>query len=221
MGQLVNWQSIDTVLLDMDGTILDLAFDNYFWLEFLPQKYAEKNQLSLEESKLFLANSYGAIEGKLQWYCLDFWSERLQLDIAALKYSIKEKVAFRPGAIEFLEFLLEQKKHVYLVTNAHPKSLEIKLLNVSFHQYFKDLSSSHSFGYPKEEQSYWLLLQKKYQFDLKRTLFVDDSVKILKSAEQFGIKHLLGIAQPDMGKGIIDTAPFDSISDFKKIIYND
>jgi len=157
----VDWNTIDTVLLDMDGTILDLGFDNFFWLEYLPQVYADKNTLSLAQSKQFLAQSYAALEGKLQWYCLDFWSERLQLDIPKLKYSVRERVAFRPGAVEFLKFLVKQKKTVYLITNAHPKSLEIKLLTTNFKQYFCELSSSHELGYPKEEQQYWKLLRKK------------------------------------------------------------
>ncbi|MET1256722.1 GMP/IMP nucleotidase [Aliikangiella maris] len=218
MSLTINWSDIDTVLLDMDGTILDLAFDNFFWLDYLPQVYAEKNQISLEESKRFLADSYGAIEGKLQWYCLDFWSERLNLDIVALKYKVKDKVAFRPGAVAFLEYLCSLQKKIYLVTNAHPKSLEIKLLNAKFHQYFDDLCSSHELGYPKEEQLFWQLVQDKYQFNSARTLFVDDSVRILKSAQEFGIGKVLGIAQPDSRREIIETSPFDAIVDFEQLI---
>ena len=41
---MIDWNAINTVLLDMDGTILDLHFDNYFWKEYVPQKYAEKTQ---------------------------------------------------------------------------------------------------------------------------------------------------------------------------------
>ena len=40
------WSDIDTVLLDMDGTLLDLHFDNHFWLEHLPQRYAELHGVS-------------------------------------------------------------------------------------------------------------------------------------------------------------------------------
>lgn len=220
MEKIFNWQAVDTVLLDMDGTILDLGFDNFFWLEYLPEVYAEKNNLSLEQSRKFLADSYGAIEGKLQWYCLDFWSERLQLDIPQLKRSVKERVAFRPGALDFLKFLVAQKKRVYLVTNAHPKSLEIKLLMTNFHEYFCDLNSSHEFGFPKEEQQYWRCLQDKYQFDPKRSLFIDDSVKILKSAQDFGIGYQFGISKPDLGKPCIDCAPFPAIDDFNEFMRN-
>jgi len=215
---IINWNNIDTVLLDMDGTILDLSFDNFFWLEYLPQVYAKNNSLSLKQSKKFLADSYGTIEGKLQWYCLDFWSERLSLDIAELKKGVGDRVAFRPHAIKFLEFLVQQNKDVYLVTNAHRKSLEVKMLNVKFHHYFNDLSCSHDFGYPKEEQEYWRLLQGKYRFNKERTLFVDDSLAILKSAQDFGIEYCLGITQPDMKRDKIDCSPFEAIDDFEQFI---
>ena len=212
------WDDIDTVLLDMDGTILDLAFDNYFWLEYMPKIYGEKNNLSLEECKKLLSESYGQYQGTLEWYCLDFWSKKLDIDIPALKLTLKEKVKFRPGAIEFLESLESMKKAVYLVTNAHPKTLEIKLLNVKFHRYFNALTSSHDFGYPKEEQAYWHALQDKIPFDPERTLFVDDSVKILKSAQEYGIKHIFGIAKPDSTRPEVDSSPFPAIYDFTWVI---
>lgn len=215
------WQEIDTVLLDMDGTILDLAFDNFFWREYLPQIYAQKNNLDIEQSRQFLADSYQKIEGKLQWYCLDFWSERLSLDIAQLKYQVRDRVSFRPQAIDFLEFLKSQNKTVYLVTNAHPKSLEIKLLTAQFNHYFNDLNSSHEFSFPKEDQAYWLALHQKYQFNPDKTLFIDDSNKILKAAQKFGIKELMGIAQPDLSQGIIDSSPFKAINQFSELIINE
>ena len=27
----IDWTQLDTILLDMDGTLLDLEFDNHFW----------------------------------------------------------------------------------------------------------------------------------------------------------------------------------------------
>lgn len=218
MDPEIDWPAIDTVLLDMDGTILDLAFDNFFWLEYMPQVYAERNNLSLQQSKDFLSKSYAEIEGSLQWYCLDFWSEKLNLDIAALKLTVKDRVAFRPGAIKFLDFLNQQNKQIYLVTNAHRKTLEIKLLDNDFHQYFVELSSSHDFGFPKEEQEYWRRLQQQFKFDPKKTMFVDDSVRILHAARKFGIAHVYGIGQPDSTKPVAGSAPFETIYDFGKVI---
>lgn len=215
---VIDWPNIDTVLLDMDGTILDLSFDNYFWLEHMPKVYADSNGLSVEESKNFLAESYGSHKGTLEWYCLDFWSEKLGFDIPAMKLQLKEKVAFRPGAVEFLAFLAKSEKKVYLATNAHPKTLEIKLLATEFSQYFDALTSSHEFGFPKEDQKYWHALKEKFPFDPSRTLFVDDSVAILESARKFGIKHVYGIARPDLSRPEIVSDPFPAIHNFLKVI---
>jgi putative hydrolase of the HAD superfamily len=41
---------IDTVLLDMDGTILDLKFDSHFWRELVPTKYAAANALTVVDA---------------------------------------------------------------------------------------------------------------------------------------------------------------------------
>lgn len=214
----LNWQDIDTVLLDMDGTILDLSFDNFFWLDYLPTIYAKKNQLSLAQSKQFLAESYGKIEGTLNWYCLDYWSEQLQLDILALKHQVSERIAFRPQAIEFLTFLNTQNKRVIMVTNAHPKSLEIKQLSKKFHHFFAHLNSSHEFGVPKEFQEYWQKLHAKYHIVPERTLFIDDNLRILHSANDYGIKFVLGVAQPDSQRDQVDCHPFYAINNFSDII---
>lgn len=215
---MINWQVIDTVLLDMDGTILDLAFDNFFWLEHLPEKYAEKHNISLAEAKKYLADNYAALTGKLQWYCLDHWSDKLQIDIVQLKQQQSQRITFRPNAKKFLAFLTTTNKKIYLATNAHPKSVEIKMLSADFQEYFTDINSSHEFGYAKEEQQYWQALQKKYQFNPQTTLFIDDNIQVLKSARQFGIKYLLAIAQPDMSREKVDCSPFTGIDDFQQLI---
>ena len=48
VNKVPDWENIETVLLDMDGTLLDLHFDNHFWLQHVPVCYAEKHGLSHE-----------------------------------------------------------------------------------------------------------------------------------------------------------------------------
>ena len=82
---MIDWQQIDIVLLDMDGTLLDLNFDNHFWQEFVPLKFSEKTGISIDTAKRQLEPRFKSMEGRLEWYCLDYWSQALELDIAGLK----------------------------------------------------------------------------------------------------------------------------------------
>jgi len=211
------WDSIDTVLLDMDGTLLDLHFDNFFWAEHIPACYAKRHCLSLSESKQKLLTFSNSVKGQLEWYCLDYWSEKLSLDVAALKKDVDHKISFRPNVIEFLNFLKNKNKRIILATNAHPKTLELKLMRTDFAGYFNELSSSHELGYPKEENAYWEILTQRYEIDAGRSLFIDDSLSVLRAASQFGIRYILGISKPDLQKEEMDCSPYTGIRDFSQL----
>lgn len=193
----IDWQQIDTVLLDMDGTLLDLHFDNYFWLELLPVEYARSKQITVEQARDFLLGYFQKIEGTLNWYCLDHWSETLQLDMTQLKREIQHKIKIRPHVEGFLTALRALNKKLVLITNAHQDSLSLKLEVTQINRWLDVVISSHEFKTPKEEQEFWHQLTAVEQFDPERTLFIDDTVRVLKAAETFGIRHLLCIHQPD------------------------
>lgn len=194
---MINWQSIDTVLLDMDGTLLDLHFDNYFWAEHLPKRYAEIHGESFDRVQERLAAQIAAEEGRLQWYCLDFWSETLSLDICALKAEVQHKIQVRPYVEEFLGRLRGLGKKVVLVTNAHRAGMLLKFESTQLDQWLDLVVSSHDYQQPKEAQAFWQQLALQLPFDPARTLFIDDTVRVLDSARQYGIAHLLAIHQPD------------------------
>src|SRR5690606_29955005 len=98
----------------------DLHFDNHFWLEYVPQCYAKHHQLSPEDTQRGLSKKYADVYGRLNWYCVDYWTRELELDIAALKQQVSDKIALRPHVEEFLAALHMHGKQVSLVTNAHP-----------------------------------------------------------------------------------------------------
>ena len=194
---MINWQTIDTVLLDMDGTLLDLHYDNHFWHTHLPQRYADIHNVSLKVSEHKLSQHIKSLEGTLNWYCLDYWSDSLQVDIPKLKREMQHKIQQRPHADSFLSALKNSNKALYLVTNSHPTGMEIKLSATQIKAYFDDIISSHQFRYPKEDQEFWHALQAHTPFNPERTLFIDDNLRVLNAAVQYGIKHILGIHQPD------------------------
>jgi HAD superfamily hydrolase (TIGR01509 family) len=194
---LPRWEAIDTVLLDMDGTLLDLRFDNYFWLDLVPERYAARHGLSLEEARAVLAPMFERKQGTLEWYCTDFWTRALSLDIVGMKHELREHVRFLPGAEEFLRALRQKDVRVALVTNAHRDSLKVKATQTGLLDYFDVVFSSHSFGVPKEHPEFWRQLQAALQFDPARTLFVDDSHSVLTAARKHGIAHIVAISKPD------------------------
>jgi 5'-nucleotidase len=202
----VDWSAIDTVLLDMDGTLLDLRFDNWFWQELIPSRYAAAKGLGLDETRRVLAPRFIEVRGTLQWYCIEYWSRQLELDIGSIKREALARVGFLPGAREFLSRLKVSGKRVVLVTNAHPATLAIKnegvaLKNggVALSGYFHACYSTHPFEFPKEQAGFWPLLAAEERFLPQRTLFVDDSLSVLDAARDFGIGWLRAVRRPDSG----------------------
>ncbi len=194
---MVNWSRIDTVLLDMDGTLLDLHFDNYFWLEFLPGKYATHHGCDVPSASRFLTELSDSLHGTLDWYCLDYWSDKLQMDVEALKGEIQHLIRVRPGTEEFLRFLAAQGKTALLVTNAHPKALKLKLQASGLGAHLTQHVSSHDLQLAKENAGFWLRLKEEQQLDFERCLFIDDSLNVLRRARAEGLTHVVQILQPD------------------------
>ncbi|NBA94314.1 GMP/IMP nucleotidase [Pseudomonas sp. R5(2019)] len=214
----IAWPDIDTVLLDMDGTLLDLHYDNHFWLEHLPQRYADLHGVSRAMAELELQPLFENNAGKLCWYCLDFWTRELQLPVRELKLETAHLIALKPDADTFLAAIRNAGKRVILITNAHRDSLSLKLERVELAPYFERLISSHDYGFAKESPQFWNALKSDIDFDPARSLFIDDTLPILRSARDFGVAHLLAVREPDSRKGPRDTAEFEAVEDYRALI---
>lgn len=214
----LNWSDIHTVFLDMDGTLLDLHFDNYFWREHVPQHYAKYKHLSLEVAKEQFYAECKAIEGTLNWYCVDFWTEKLGLDIALLKEEVAHLIAEHPFVIEFLQAVKKIQRPIVLVTNAHQKSIDLKMRNTAFDEYLDQVISSHDLGFPKETPEFWHKLQTIYPFELAHTLLIDDSLSVLNAAREYGFQHLLAVRNPDTKQPPRNLDDFNVLESFADII---
>ena len=215
---MLDWSKISTVLLDMDGTILDLHFDNHFWMEHLPQRLSEIRGIPFEQAKHQLHHHYEKVAGTISWYCLDYWAEQTQLPITTLKREVQHLIELRDDAHDFLTALKKTNRKIILVTNAHPDSLSLKIERTQLDKYFDELYSTHVFGCTKESQTLWQKLQQTCHFDNSSTLFVDDSLPILDSAKRFGIEHLIAVANPDSKQESRLIDGYDSVTDFREFI---
>ncbi len=192
---IIDWNDIDTVLLDMDGTILDRHFDDHFWLEHVPKRWSQRNHTTLEYAKEHLYSLFRSQENTLNWTDLDYWSDRLQLDIPVLKQEIEHLIAVHPYVIEFLLYLKHTGKTVWLVTNAHSKTLDLKMKNTRIGPYFDGIISAHQVGLPKEDGRFWGKLQDFISYKPERTLLGEDSETNLRTAESFSIRYLVYISR--------------------------
>jgi putative hydrolase of the HAD superfamily len=215
---MIDFQNISHVFLDMDGTLLDLNFDNHFWQEFVPQRYADRRGLTLEVARTELAPLFKATEGRLEWYCLDYWSEHLGLDLAGMKAEVAGLIAVLPHVTEFLDYLKTWDLRLLLVTNAHRRSLAVKMEKTCLHAFFDRIVVSHDLGLPKEDPAFWERLRALEPFDSERTLLVDDSLPVLRSARQFGLGHLRAIRRNDSTRPPREIAEFPAIHDFRELM---
>ena len=215
---MLDWKQIDTVLLDMDGTLLDLNFDNHFWQTFVPQRYAQQNDLTLEEAKQALAPRFKATEGQLEWYCLDYWSEALNLDIVGMKQEIAGLISVLPHVVEFLQAVRQSGRRLLLVTNAHRDSLNLKMEKTRLQDFFDAIICSHDYGFAKEQTGFWQALQAQQVFDKQRALLVDDSLAVLHAARAFGIAEVVAVSRPDSQAAARQIEAFASIEDFRALM---
>ena len=212
------WKDIHTVLLDMDGTLLDLHFDNHFWLQHLPNKFAKKHEITLHQAKDNMAREYEKVVGTLNWYCLDYWADKLDIDIVEAKREINHLISMRADSLPFIDALKASGREVILVTNAHPDSLSLKVEHTQLDHHIDQLISTHEFAVTKESQLLWQKLHAKLGFAPQHTLFVDDSLGILKAAQDFGIKHLLAVSNPDSQQPNREISEYPAIQDYRYLL---
>ncbi len=213
-----SWDRIETVMLDMDGTLLDKHFDDYFWEVYVPEHYSLIHDIAVHEAKKQLLDKYRQVENTLEWTDLKYWSHELGLDIAELKMRINHLIGVHPYVIEFLEFCLKSRKKLYLITNAHSQTLSIKLEKTSIGPWFDRIICAEEVGFAKEESEFWVHLKNMLEYTPQTTMLADDTEKVLRSAEQAGIQHLIYVARPSSRQPIQYSTKYPSIDFFKELI---
>ena len=193
----IDWDSIDTVLLDMDGTLLDLNFDNYFWMTHLPKRYCDIHGGDRDQVRMQLYEKIMSEKGNQRWYDLTYWSNHLEVDINALKCEIQHLIQPLPYTQKFIQFAQEAGKKLYIVTNAHIDGVEIKMGQVDLARHFERIVVAFEYDEPKESDAFWPLLQQDLGYDPRRTLFADDNTAVLAAAERAGIAEVIGMRCPD------------------------
>jgi HAD superfamily hydrolase (TIGR01509 family) len=215
---LIPFEEIKYVLLDMDGTLLDRYFDDYFWEHLVPERYAEKHKITFGKAKEELLKRYKAYEGTLNWTDIDFWTKELALDILALKEQIRHLIEIHPHVEDFLKILRERRIKTFIVTNAHYKVLDMKLKKTDLGKYLTGAITSFEVGFPKEKKEFWLKAEQRLGFKREKTMLVEDTLEVLKTAREFGIRYLIYKAKSNSKVRLLPSSEFTTILDFGELL---
>lgn len=215
---MIFWPNTHTVLLDMDGTLLDLNFDSHFWQTHLPVRYSEQMGVSLEIAKADLAVHFEASVGTIDWYCIDYWTKALGMDVALLKEEVAHLIKIHPHVIDFLDAVRSSGRRAVLVTNAHQDSLALKMKHTALHQHLDQVICAHDLGLIKEDADFWDKLQNVEAFNPAHTLLIDDNLVALRSAKAYGIQQCIAIHQPDSQQPPVETAEFEALTSFSSLL---
>ena len=215
---MVEWSEVDTVLLDMDGTLIDLCFDNFLWNQRLPERVAATRGIGVAAAREHLYAHMRDVPRSLDYYSLDYWSQYTRLDIVELHRELSHLIVYRANASRFLSAVRTSGRRTILVTNAHPKSLAVKDAQLALTADLDAHYSAHAFGYPKQYAEFWSALSACDPYDPSRTLFIDDDVGVLGAARESGVEQLLCVAQPDSQAPKRLALPFPALDDFEEIM---
>ena len=213
----INWEIIDTVLLDMDGTILDLNYDNHVWNNLVPKAFAKESNLDADTAKARMYDRMVEKRGTIDFYRFSHWSQFCNIDMVELHLNATDLVQLRPGAEKFIQWLRLRNTQIAIATNADRASFDIKQSQVDLEGLTDVVVSSHDYGYPKEDPSFWTRLQAAFPYDPARTLFIDDNETVLDAAAQTGIKHLLCVSTPDSEQPKRANLRYPSFDNFEEI----
>ena len=214
---VVDWSQIDDVLLDMDGTLLDRHFDNFFFEEELPRRYALLHGLELAESRDRLMAMYRSVEGELAWTDLHYWTQRVGIDAVALTKELDHMIGFLLGAEEFLLHLRQLGKRVTIVTNAHESGVAIKVAKTGLDRHVDRIVNAFEVGYLKMRPEYWPSCQRLLGFDPTRSLYMDDDEGSLVAAKEFGVAYLLHSAKSSSQLPPAPLTQFVSVTGFSPL----
>ena len=216
----VDWTQVDQVLLDMDGTLLDLAFDNDFWGQRVHEKYASIHEISIEQTVEKFEPLFQSVAGTLHWYSTDFWSQKFGYRIIELSRAYAGEIRWLPFAKEFLHALRESKSGVRstIVTNAHPEIVRLKHEITGIADLVDRIISSHTLGHAKESPEFWQKLRGELKLRSDSTLFFDDSPTVLTAAIDFGIQGSIAVCHPDSTRPKHSPKFSLAIDDFEQLI---
>ncbi len=169
---------IKVVSLDFAGTLIDKEYIDYFWLELIPEKYAEKYGLNVSEAKKLIYQEYERVgEDKIEWYLPKYWLEKfnLNLDVRELLDIAISRVHPYPEVFRVIREL-SSKYRIIITTNTTLEFIEVFLEKYSeINKYiFKVYSCVSHYGLVRKDRDFYLKLLQDLSVKPEEILHVGD-----------------------------------------------
>lgn len=180
------------MLIDMDGVILDNTYDNNFWQNQIPAVIAKNKGISFDDAKRLAIQIFNFKKNTKDWYDIDYWSNMLNVDIEAEKRSSLsfDRIKLYEGVTETLN-KLKNRYRLLLITNAHRKTLNIKLEKYDLAPYFENMLCAHELHYVKENVQLWYMLRSKFQLNYTKTVLIEDTINNINIGLSAGISRAI------------------------------
>ena len=190
---MVKLNSTTAILSDLDGVILDLAYDKKFWELWLPEQVTRQTNKSIEEAKAEIMTEIDIQRGTLNFYDLNYWDDLLNVDCMQIFQEKEERCSYLAGSYEALQRLSTLKNPKYILTNGDPRIQEYKAETQNFLEFFDSIFYSMHAGYPKESKEFWALARHNLNLEFEDAIFIDDDLKVVTAAAKAGIKQVAWI----------------------------
>lgn len=168
---------IKVISFDFDGTIAKHTFADAFWLEGVPQLYAQHHQVDITTAKQLLFEEYDKIgDNRIEWYDPGYWFDRfnLQTDWKKMLTDLQKNVEIYPEAPSVLKRL---STHYALIisSNAKKEFITVQLEQSKLHDYFTEIFSSTSdFHTIKKVTEFYAMICKKLRIEPHEMIHVGD-----------------------------------------------
>ena len=146
IGELVHWRinlldnlknTLKVISFDVDGTLVDLEYNDLIWFKEIPELIAKKKRISFEKSLKYVGEEYNKLgEYNLNWYDINYWVTYFGLKVSPKnildKYESQVKIF--PEVISLLEEL--KKNFILIVITSMPREFLIPKMK-KLKKYFK------------------------------------------------------------------------------------
>jgi HAD superfamily hydrolase (TIGR01549 family) len=162
---------------DLDGTLVDLAFTDLVWHRGIPELFARRNGMDLNQAREVVLAEYRKVgDGALEWYDIAYWFRYLGLPGGweDLLEQYASQVRVYPEVREVLSRMGERYSLVIL-SNAAREFIDVEMRQGELAGYF-DLvvSATSDFGLVKKSQDFYRRICELLEIHPRTLIHVGD-----------------------------------------------